>query len=231
MKILAVDSSAVAASAAVVENGNVLAEFFMNSKLTHSETLMPMVKDMLKAIKCSLDEIDLFAVSAGPGSFTGVRIGVAAVKGLAFGRNKPCAGVSTLEAMAYEYRGENTLLCAAMDARCQQVYNALFRCCEGSVERLCADRAIGIGDLSKELEGYSEPIVFMGDGAKLCVDKISGNNCLLAPEHRRYQRAFGVAMAAQHSFESGKMVTDSQLVPIYLRLSQAERERKKINNH
>ena len=167
MKILALDSSAVSASAAVLDDDKVLGEFFINTKQTHSQTLMPMVQQVLIQTKTSLEEMDLFAVSAGPGSFTGVRIGVACVKGMAFAQNKPCIGVSTLEAMAYPLSMLNGIICAVMDARCQQVYHALFRVNGIEVERICDDCAVAISDLAESLQQYSnETIYLVGDGAK-----------------------------------------------------------------
>ena len=171
MKILALDSSAVSASAAVLDDDKVLGEFFINTKQTHSQTLMPMVQQVLTQTKTSLEEMDLFAVSAGPGSFTGVRIGVACVKGMAFAQNKPCIGVSTLEAMAYPLSMLNGIICAVMDARCQQVYHALFRVNGIEVERICDDCAVAISDLAESLKQYSnETIYLVGDGAKLCYE-------------------------------------------------------------
>ena len=151
MKILALDSSAVSASAAILDDDKVLGEFFINTKQTHSQTLMPMVQQVLTQTKTNLEEIDLFAVSVGPGSFTGVRIGVACVKGMAFAQNKPCIAVSTLEAMAYPLSMLNGIICAVMDARCQQVYHALFRVNGSAVERICDDCAVAISDLAESL--------------------------------------------------------------------------------
>ena len=171
MKILALDSSAVSASAAVLDDDKVLGEFFINTKQTHSQTLMPMVQQVLIQTKTSLEEIDLFAVSAGPGSFTGVRIGVACVKGMAFAQNKPCIGVSTLEAMAYPLSMLNGIICAVMDARCQQVYHALFRVNGSKVERIYDDCAVAISDLAESLRQYSDETIYLvGDGAKLCYE-------------------------------------------------------------
>lgn len=229
MKILAIESSATAASAALVEDGKILSEFFAHTGLTHSQTLLPMVEQVLACGKVSAKEVEAFAVSVGPGSFTGVRIGVSTVKGLAFGAEKPCVPVSTLEAMAQNYRGQAVTVCAVMDARCQQVYNALFRCDEkGNIQRICEDRAISLQDLKEELCGYSTPVVLVGDGAVLCWrsfgEEIPG--VFLAPEHLRYQHAHGVAAAAEEKIARGETVNDAQLVPVYLRLSQAERELK-----
>lgn len=226
MKILAVDSSAKSASVAVCENGRLISECFVNASLTHSRTLMPMVNNALTQADMNIKDIDAFCVNVGPGSFTGIRIGVAAVKGLALAENKPCAGVSTLEAMAYNFVDDNCIVCATMDARCNQVYTALFRCNGSSVERICEDKAISIDELCDELSYYNEKIYLAGDGAEICMkafaDKIS--HICLSGENRRYQRAFGAALAAEQNKEA---FTDSALLaPVYLRLPQAERELK-----
>lgn len=226
MKILAVDSSAKSASVAVCEDGRLISECFVNASLTHSRTLMPMVDNALSQADMNIKDIDAFCVNVGPGSFTGIRIGVAAVKGLALAENKLCAGVSTLESMAYNFADDNCVVCAAMDARCNQVYTALFRCDSGNVERICEDKAISIDELCEELSAYDEKIYLAGDGAEICMksfgEKLS--NVHLSGENRRYQRAFGAALAAENNKEA---FTDSALLaPVYLRLPQAERELK-----
>ena len=187
---------------------------------------MPMVDNALSQADMSIKDIDAFCANVGPGSFTGIRIGVAAVKGLALAENKLCAGVSTLESMAYNFIDDNCIVCAAMDARCNQVYTALFRCNGSSVERLCDDKAISIDELCEELKKYDGKIYLAGDGAEICMksfgDKIS--NVYLSAESRRYQRAFGAALAAENNKE---LFNDSALLaPVYLRLPQAERELK-----
>lgn len=226
MKILAVDSSAKSASVAVCEDGRLISECFVNASLTHSRTLMPMVDNALTQADMNIKDIDAFCVNVGPGSFTGIRIGVAAVKGLALAENKLCAGVSTLESMAYNFADDNCIVCAAMDARCNQVYTALFRCDGEKVERICEDKAISIDELCDELAAYDEKIYLAGDGAEICMksfgDKLA--NVYLSGENRRYQRAFGTALAAENNKEQ---FTDSALLaPVYLRLPQAERELK-----
>ena len=226
MRILAVDSSAKACSAAIVDDEKVIGSFFINTALTHSQTLVPMIDAVLKSTNTDINTIDAFAVSAGPGSFTGVRIGVAAVKGMAMPLGKPCISCSTLESMAYNLTGSNCVVCAVMDARCQQVYNALFRINGGKVSRLCDDRALSIDDLFEELKSYNKKIVLVGDGAQLCYNsykELSGN-IELAPEQQRYQNAVGVAFSAKNK----ELITASELLPTYLRLPQAERELKKI---
>lgn len=222
MKILAVDSSAIPASAAVWEDGRLLGEFYSNTRQTHSQTLLPMVENLLKCTQTALNEIDLFAVSAGPGSFTGVRIGVACIKGLAMPEDKPCAGVSTLEAIAWNLAHLRGTICAVMDARCQQVYNAVFEADGESLRRLTPDRAIAIKDLAQEASGWKSPIYLVGDGAKLChgSPEFSQLGAKLPPEHLQYQRASGVIAAALRS----QPVSCAQLAPVYLRMPQAERE-------
>ena len=229
MRILAIDSSATAASAALVDDGKVLGEFYINTSLTHSQTLMPMIDNVLNCTRTDLSSVDLFAVSGGPGSFTGIRIGVASVKGLAMAQNKPCVGVSTLEAMAHNLEHLECTVCAVMDARCGQVYNAIFKAQAGGLERITPDRALSIDDLAQECENYSKPLFLVGDGAKLCYnnEKFKNSNAILPPEPLIYQRACGVAKSALTVYEHGGAVTPAALMPIYLRLPQAERELKK----
>ncbi len=215
--LLSVDSSAVTASVALTDNKKIIRNEFVNSGLTYSETLLPMVKRVMG--DASFSDIDAIAVTAGPGSFTGVRIGVAMVKGLAFSHNIPCYGISTLEAIAYNF--ENGIICAVMDARRMQFYNALFSVTDGSAERLTPDRAISIEDLREELNSYKE-VIIAGDGARLCFDGIELDNCRLADEDRIYQNAVSVAKAV----ENKKPVSPDMLMPVYLRQSQAERELK-----
>ena len=192
--ILSVDSSAVTASVALTDGENVINNEFVNAGLTHSETLLPMIKRVLGDTKVS--DLDAIAVTAGPGSFTGVRIGVATVKGLAFEKNIPCISVSTLEAIAYNFADENVIVCAVMDARRMQFYNALFEIKNGKAIRLCDDRAISITDLREDLKKYDR-VVIAGDGAKLCFDNINLDNCALAPNDKMYQNGICVSRAAK----------------------------------
>lgn len=225
MKILALDSTASPASAALCMDSKVLSFSYINTGLTHSQTLLPMVENVLENSGCSLCDVDSIAVSNGPGSFTGVRIGVATVKGLAFAQDKPCIAVSTLEAMAYNMIGVDCVVFALMDARRNQVYNAVFENSAGEVKRLCEDRAVAIESLKAELEKMADKTVyFVGDGAKIAYDMLSDEFKFirLAPENVRYQNAVGVAMAAQNK----PTCKASSLLPSYLRLSQAERELK-----
>lgn len=229
MLILALDSSAAPASVALLEDGKILSEFYINTKQTHSQTLMPMVESVLKLTNKTLDDVTCMAVSAGPGSFTGVRIGVSCVKGLSMARNIPCAGVSTLRAMAENARQLTGIVCAVMDARCGQVYNALFRAESGKLTRLCDDRALPIAELLEECKTFAEKVYLVGDGAELCYKTFAAIRAELLQPQLRFQRASGVAMAAQEMIENGQTVTPDALMPIYLRLPQAERELKAKN--
>lgn len=227
MKILALETSAKSVSAAVVENGTILCSTYQNTGLTHSRTLMPLVDGMLRAADLTCANMDLIAVAQGPGSFTGLRIGVSAAKGLAWTLDTPCCGVSTLLAMAQNLRHISGLIICAMDARRNQVYNALFRAEDGQLTRLSDDRAIGLAELAEELKNDENSKMVVGDGAKLCYTYLQqqGIDCRMAPELLVMQNAVGVALAAEELAAEGKNVSAHELVPVYLRLSQAERER------
>lgn len=217
--ILAIESSAVTASAALCEGEHTVKSEFVNAGLTHSETLLPMIHRVMGSVP--FEALDAIAVTVGPGSFTGVRIGVATAKGLAFPNNTPCIPVSALETIAYNFTGENAVICAVMDARRMQFYNALFRVSGGVPERLTPDRAIALEDLRQELQGY-EKVILAGDGAAICAENLCLPHCFLAEEERRFQHAVSVAMAAQYK----KSLPPKELMPVYLRQSQAERELK-----
>lgn len=227
MKILAMETSAKSVSVAVTENGVPLASAYQNRGLTHSRTLMPLLDGMLSSAGLTAAEMDLLAVAAGPGSFTGLRIGVSALKGLVWALDKPCCGVSTLDAMSRNLSHVEGLLVCAMDARRSQVYNALFLAHEGRLTRLCPDRAIGLPELAEELKGRPEPLWVLGDGGTLCHNYLTeqGLPCRLAPPALQMQNAVGVALAAEEMAARGETTDARQLVPVYLRLSQAERER------
>ena len=227
MKILALETSAKSVSAAVVENGAVLASSYQNTGLTHSRTLMPLVDGMLKAAELSLDAMGLVAVAQGPGSFTGLRIGVSATKGLAWAKELPCCGVSTLLAMAQNLRHMDGTIVCAMDARRNQVYNAVFRAENDQLTRLTEDRAISLAELAEELKNTEGAKFVVGDGAKLCYTYLTqqGIPCRMAPAALVMQNAVGVGLAAEELAAEGKTVSAQELVPVYLRLSQAERER------
>ena len=227
MRILAFETSAKAASVALTEDGKLLAESYQNTGMTHSQTLMVMAQDVLK--QCGLTEMDVdaVAVAEGPGSFTGVRIGVAAAKGFAWGRQIPCYGVSTLEAMAVSLGAYQGYVCPVMDARRSQVYNALFYVNQGAVERITPDRAISLAELGEELKNLPETVFLVGDGSNLCYNTLLETvpNLVLPPEHRMHQRAVGAALLAHQKAQAGEPGDGAALTPNYLRLSQAERER------
>lgn len=235
MKILAADTSAKVATVAIADESGILAESSVNTglgaRLTHSQALMPMIADLLRNVNLSIGEIDCFAVSAGPGSFTGLRIGIGAVKGLAYGADKPCVGVSTLRALAQNLYGVEGVICAAMDARAGQVYTALFEGRADGLSRLTEDMAITIDELSEKLRTLKKNVFFVGDGAELCYNKLKDElpGCFLAWAGSRYQRASGVAAAAWEKIEAGETVSAAQLSPVYLRLPQAERELRRRN--
>ena len=232
MLILAFETSAKAASVALTENGKLLGESYQNTGLTHSQTLMVMAEDTLKQCGRTAADVQAVAVAEGPGSFTGVRIGVAAAKGFAWGKQIPCFGLSTLEAMAESLGAYSGIVCPVMDARRSQVYNALFRAKSGKLERLTDDRAIALKDLAEELKNYEEPVFLVGDGSNLCYNTLVNQipNMVLPPEHRLHQRAVGVAILAGRMADAGLAPSGNELNPNYLRLSQAERERMEREN-
>ena len=230
MKILSIECSASPASVAIIDDGKIIASSFVNIKLTHSQTLMPMIEATLKSATLSVSDIKGISVSAGPGSFTGVRIGISIAKGLATPNNLPCVPVSTLQSMAYMFLSEDVTVCPVMDARCNQIYNALFKVKNGKVERLCEDRAILIDQLIEELKSISGKIVICGDGSDLFAGLIKDfDNIKIPSENLKYQSAVGVGLMSYDSFVNGNTVPPESLVPIYLRLPQAERELKAKN--
>ena len=225
MKILSLDTSATVASVAITDGATPLAQYTLNAKNTHSETLLPMIESALGALSLKAADIDLFALSAGPGSFTGVRIGAATVKGLAFGSNKPCVEVSTLEALAQNLVFKEGLICPVMNARRSQVYTALFRSNGKELTRIMPDSALSIEELDTILAQYGEPVSLVGDGYEITEQGFSGTELLFVPEALRLQSALSVAAIAQKKYERGEVCTDSALSVNYLRPSQAERER------
>lgn len=227
MLILAFETSAKAASVALMEDGKLLAESYQNTGMTHSQTLMVMAQDALKTAGKQVTDVTAVAVAEGPGSFTGVRIGVAAAKGFAWGRELPCYGVSTLEAMARTLGAYQGYVCPVMDARRSQVYNALFYVNQGQLQRIQPDRAIALAELETEIKNFREPIFLVGDGSVLCYNTLSKSvpGLVLPPEHRMHQRAVGVALCAEDKLRAGEAGNGGTLTPNYLRLSQAERER------
>lgn len=224
MKILALDSSAVVATVALCEDTELLGEYTIRNGNTHSETLLPMVESLLRFFSLSVDDIDLFAVSAGPGSFTGVRIGAATVKGLAFDTQKPCIAVPTLEALAENLIMTDGLICPVMNARRKQVYTALFRAQNGVLTRLIPDSAIAISELDALLADFDEPVRLVGDGYEITAPLLT-HQILPTPERLRHQSAYSVAQTAKRLYDAGIRTSDVEAVPTYLRPSQAERER------
>lgn len=233
MNILALDSSSKAASCALVSEGRLIGEYYIDSGLTHSQTLMPMIEQLCNTSGISLQQVDRIAVSKGPGSFTGLRIGMANAKALAFALNIPCAGISTLLSLAYNLHGREGICATVLDARCHQVYYALFQLRHDKVIRLQEDAAAPMESLLESLTKMSGPIFLVGDGATLCFDYIKlypdlKNRTYSAPPHLSLQHASSVGFAA---LQEDNWVSSDKLVPSYLRLSQAERELLNKSNH
>lgn len=224
MLILGIDTAAAPCCAAVYDTDKqqTLGSFVINNKLTHSVTLMPVVSDLLRNSGITTEDIDLFAVANGPGSFTGLRIGISAVKGMAFAVSKPCAAVSTLEAMAYNVAMCDGVVCASIDARCNQVYTATFLNDNGTVTRLTDEECLKADELAARLSEYDGDIILVGDGAQL-VKKAAdeqGIDTRLAPDPLRFQTGYGVCLAAMNA----ERIAPEQLMPMYLKLPQAQRE-------
>ncbi len=233
MKILGIECSASPASCAIIDNGKIRASSFVNAKLTHSQTLMQMIINTLDNSATKLSDIDCIAVAVGPGSFTGLRIGISAVKGLAAPTNMPCIPVSTLDGMAESFAHRDCVVCAVMDARCNQFYNALFDIKDGAITRLSEDRALLADELKAEVSRLSsdKQIIICGDGADLFYKNVCDlNNITLASENLKFQNAVGVGMYAYNNREKLDTVSPEKLLPVYLRLPQAERELKAKTN-
>ncbi len=232
MKILGIESSATSASVAVCVDGKITAQSFSNTGLTHSQTLLPMVESTLTIAGVSIRDVDFFAVSNGPGSFTGVRIGVSAVKGMAQPLNKNCFQISTLEAIAKPLENTGCHAVSVMDARCNQVYTAQFDC-ECGFNRVTDDAAISIDELAETLKGIDKPIVLIGDGAIVTFNKLKDvvPAVSMASQGIRYQSAASVCLVAYEKAQNGEEgISANDVLPEYLRLSQAERELKMKNN-
>ena len=227
MKLLAFESTTSVASVALLDGARCLASHTVDAGLKHSEILLPMAQEALSHTKLSFSDIEGYAVAVGPGSFTGVRIGVATVKGLAFGRNLPIVEVSALEALAYNFLGLDATVIAAMDARRDEIYTAAFRICGDGVTRLCEDRAIPISLLLSELRHGGEPVFVVGDAYEKVHRALTEAEIpvLITPPTLRAPSAYSVGRCALRSIENGKTVSDVRLSPSYLRLPQAERER------
>ena len=226
MKILAIDTSSTVAAVAVSEDGVLLGEYTVNHGLTHSQRLLPMVEELLGSLSMKISEIDLFACSTGPGSFTGLRIGIATVKGFAFAENKPCVSVSGLEAMAYNHLYTDYIICPLMDARAGQVYNALYKRTRGGIKTLTPPRAVEIDKVIEELSAMKDKVLFLGDGVAPNLEKIKklGSRSVLGAFNNNMQRAASIALAAEIKAKNGEILTCDRLEAEYLRKSQAERE-------
>ena len=230
MKILAIDSSGLVASVAVAQDDTLVAEFTMNYKKTHSQTLLPMLEEVKKAIQLDLGSIDAIAVAAGPGSFTGLRIGSATAKGLGLALQKPLIAVPTVEALAYNLydTGEDTVICPIMDARRNQVYTGIYCFREHRLETLKQQDAVPMEELLEALNAMGKTVIFLGDGVPVYREQIEENCRLpytLAPANLNRQRAAAVAALGEIYYKEGKIQTAAEHAPDYLRVSQAERER------
>lgn len=229
MRILALDSSGLVASVAVVEEQNLIGEYTIHHKKTHSQTLLPMLDEVVKMIELDLETIDAVAVAAGPGSFTGLRIGSATAKGLGMAMNKPIVEVPTVEAIAYNFAYSDKIICPIMDARRNQVYTGIYQWKDNEFTVLEDQMAVGIEDLLEKLTAYEGEVVFLGDGVpvfeQVIVEKL-GKRALFAPAHMMRQRAGAVGARALEYIKQGKVVSAAEHKPDYLRLSQAERERQ-----
>ena len=227
MKILALESSGLVASVAVWEDGKIISEFTTNFKKTHSQTLLPMLDEVVGKIELELESVDAIAISAGPGSFTGLRIGSATAKGLGLALNKPLISVATVDALAYNFYGTDRLICPMMDARRQQVYTGLYTFENGDFKIVLPQRACGVSEITEEINQAGKPVIFLGDGVPVYEEMLKDLVKVpytKAPAHLAYQRAGALASLAALYFEAGKTETAKAHRPDYLRVSQAERE-------
>lgn len=233
MTIFALDSSSRAGSAAIFKDGALLAESYANIGLTHSETLMELADEVFRRAALTPAGVDYFAASAGPGSFTGLRIGLGLIKGLALPFDAPCVGLSTLECAAYNAADSDRAVVAALDARRDRVYCAAFTFKSGAPARLWPDEILELAELGERVRALARPVLFVGDAAEMCYTAIKeGADCALISPPLREVRASGVALAALRAIERGEIVSPDALAPVYLQLPQAERERlKKINDN
>lgn len=223
MKILAIDTSSKNSSVAICDNENILSEFNINNSITHSQTIMPMLSSALELAKIKLQNIDIFAVSSGPGSFTGIRIGMSAIKGLALGLNKPCVSISSLESLAYNFLFYNGMICSVIDAKCENVYSSIFKINNQNVIRLSEDRLISINDLCNNLLTYNKDIMIVGDATNiLCSSNIS-NSFIPSPINLRLQKATSIAKIALEKYNNNQMTNSENLIPLYLNKPQAEK--------
>lgn len=228
MKILALDSSGLVASVAVLEDENLLGEFTMNYKKTHSQTLLPMLDEVAKMIELDLQTIDAIAVASGPGSFTGLRIGSATAKGLGLALNKPIVSVPTVEGLAYNLYGNRNLVCPLMDARRNQTYTGLYEFGEDGMKTLVEQCAVGIEEILEKINELERPVIFLGDGVpvfRAIIEETCRVEHSYAPPHLNKQRAGAVGALAMEYYRQGREEKAAEHKPDYLRLSQAERER------
>ena len=231
MKILGIDSSGMVASAAVAADNTLVAEFTVNNKQTHSQTLLPMIDQVIQMSGIALQEIDAIAIAAGPGSFTGLRIGASTAKGLGLALDKPIVPVPTLEGMAYRLAGSNGLVCPMMDARRNQVYTGIYRVATDKLDVVADQKAVDVREILQELAEYQEPVIFLGDGVPVYQEVIAEccqGEYQLAPLHLSRQSAAAVAALGEIYYRQGKTETAQEHRPVYLRKSQAEREREKV---
>lgn len=226
MKILSIDTSAKVSTVSIVSEDKVICEYSVNLNFTHSQTIMPMCDEILKTTQISLSDIDAFGVCTGPGSFTGLRIGISAIKGMAYALNKPCISVSTLDALSYNMLDFDGIICCVMDARCNQVYNAIYENNNSNLQKITQDRAVIIDDLLVELKLLKKNIILVGDGADLCYNKFKDTlpNIRMASVSNRYQKASSVGLACVKKYNDNLLVSANDLMPEYLRLPQAQRE-------
>lgn len=227
MKILALDSSGLVASVAIVEDDNLLGEYTMNYKKTHSQTLLPMLDEVAKMIELDMNSLDAIAVSKGPGSFTGLRIGSATAKGLGLALNKPIVSVPTIDAMAFNMWGAKDLVCPIMDARRQQTYTGLFEFEDGKMNTIIEQSVLMIEEIIEKINEIGKKVIFLGDGVDVFKDYIKENIKVpyeYALANNNKQRASSVAVLGEIMFKEGKDELASEHKPDYLRLSQAERE-------
>lgn len=229
MLLLAIESSGLVASVAIMSEDKLIGEYTTNFKKTHSQTLLPMLDEVVRMTGISLDDVDAIAVSGGPGSFTGLRIGAATAKGLGLALDKPLIHVPTVDALAYNLFGTNQVICPIMDARRQQVYTGLYTFEGDAFKVLCQQKAVGIEEIVQEINGMGSPVIFLGDGVAVyrdIIEKTIQVPCSFAPLHLNVQRAGALAALGKIYFEEGRLETADEHVPDYLRLSQAERELK-----
>lgn len=230
MNILAIDTSAKVTSVCLFADNKIIATMSINNNLAHSQTLMPMINDIFTCSKFLLSDVDCFAVNIGPGSFTGLRIGIAAIKGLAFSRNIKCIGISSLKSLAYNLINSDCIICPVIDARCNQMYTALFESNGTTLTRLFEDDCLKIDEIYKRLKDYKKPIFFIGDGSVLCYNEINSklDNVFLCNEICCNTNATSLALLARDADYLSEFIDCDSLIPSYLKLSQAQKERDKM---